>query len=121
MSQGPSGIYKDSQHSSSSIVITNVQRRPSPLKKMDRKSERIESNFHSWHLTSSLPVSSCSQCRRHKEMTRRNAFANVHPSRISCGLPKYDPNNLQPRQDHYIDSDGELYYDPPTPKYSPEG
>ena len=54
-------------------------------------------------------------------MTRRNAFANVHPSRISCGLPKYDPNNPQPRQDYYFDSDGELYYDPPSPKYSPEG
>ena len=71
-------------------------------------------------MTSSLPVSSCSQCKRQKEMTRRPPFARVHPSRISCGTPKYDPNDPQPRKDYYMDSNGELFYDPPSPRYSPE-
>ena len=87
---------------------------------MDRQSQRIESNFHSWHLTSSLPVSSCSQCKRQKEMTRRPPFARVHPSRIACGSPKYEPNDPHPRKDYYMDSNGELFYDPPSPRYSPE-
>ena len=96
---------------------------------MDRNSQRIESNYHSWHLFTGLTYRSCRQCRRHKEMTRRNAYANVqHPAigwtqdaRIRCGLPREEPNIIQPRQDHYIGSDDELYYDPPSPKYTPKG
>ena len=71
-------------------------------------------------MTSSLPVSSCSQCKRQKEMTRRPPFARVHPSRIACGSPKYEPNDPQPRKDYHMDSNGELFYDPPSPRYSPE-
>ena len=53
-------------------------------------------------------------------MTRRPPFARVHPSRIACGSPKYEPNDPQPRKDYYMDSNGELFYDPPSPRYSPE-
>ena len=60
-------------------------------------------------------------------MIRRNAYANLqHPAIgwsqdacIHCGLPREDPSILQPRQDVYIGSDDEIYYDPPSPKYTP--
>ena len=80
----------------------------------------MEANFHTWHMTSSLPVSGCRQCKRQKEMNRRPPFARIDQSRIACGSPKYDSNDPHPRKDYYMDSNGELFWDPPSPMYSPE-
>ena len=87
---------------------------------MDRQSQRMEANFHTWHMISSLPVSGCRQCKRQKEMNRRTPFARIDQSRIACGSPKYDSNDPHPRKDYYMDSNGELFWDPPSPMYSPE-
>ena len=53
-------------------------------------------------------------------MTRRPPFARIDQSRIACGSPKYDSNDPHPRKDYYMDSNGELFWDPPSPMYSPE-
>ena len=53
-------------------------------------------------------------------MKRRAPFAEIDQSQIACGTPKYDPTGRYPRKELYMDSNGELYWDPPSPMYSPE-
>ena len=53
-------------------------------------------------------------------MNRRPPFARIDQSRIACGSPKYDSTDPHPRKDYYMDSNGELFWDPPSPMYSPE-
>ena len=71
-------------------------------------------------MATSLPVSGCKQCKRQFEMNRRPPFAKIDQSRIACGSPKYDSTDPHPRKDYYMDSNGELFWDPPSPMYSPE-
>ena len=71
-------------------------------------------------MATSLPVSGCKQCKRQKEMNRRPHFARIDQSRIACGSPKYDSNDPHPRKDYYMDSNGELFWDPSSPRFSPE-
>ena len=66
-------------------------------------------------MATSLPVSGCKQCKRQKEMNRRTPFAKIDQSRIACGSPKYDSTDPHPRKDYYMDSNGELFWDPPSP------
>ena len=87
---------------------------------MDRQSQRLEAKFHTWHVATSLPVSGCKQCKVQREMKRRAPFAEIDQSQIACGTPKYDPTDRHPRKEFYMDSNGELYWDPPSPMYSPE-
>ena len=71
-------------------------------------------------MATSLPVSGCKQCKRQFEMNRRPPFAKIDQSRIARGSPKYDSTDPHPRKDYYMDSNGELFWDPPSPMYSPE-